>query len=139
ATILVFVVIAGAIYWRASRAARAAAYRAELEAAVAERTAALSTEMGERELADKRFRDAREELAQANRLASLGSITAGLVHEINQPVATIRTLAENARHHLANGKLDKVTNNLNMSVELTARIGSITQEMRRFADRKSVV
>src|SRR5690606_4848737 len=137
AAMLVFVIIAGAIYWRVSRAARAAAYRNELESAVAERTAALSAEMAERELADKRFRDAREELAQANRLASLGSITAGLVHEINQPVATIRTLAENAQHHLANGKLDKVASNLNTSVELTARIGSITQEMRRFARRRS--
>lgn len=139
AAMLVFVIVAGAIYWRVSRAARAAAYRAQLETAVEERTAALSAEMAERELADKRFRDAREELAQANRLASLGSITAGLVHEINQPVATIRTLAENAQHHLANGKLDKVANNLATSVELTARIGSITQEMRRFARRRSGV
>ncbi|TNV09238.1 sensor histidine kinase [Brucella pecoris] len=137
--ILVFVVIAGSVYWRVGRAARAAAYRTELEAAVDERTAALSAEMTERELADKRFRDAREELAQANRLASLGSITAGLVHEINQPVATIRTLAENARHHLANGKLDRVADNLNTSVELTARIGSITQEMRRFARRRGSI
>lgn len=139
AVMLVFVMIAGAVYWRVSRAARAAAYRAELETAVDERTAALSAEMAERELADKRFRDAREELAQANRLASLGSITAGLVHEINQPVATIRTLTENAQHHLAHGKLDKVAQNLNTSVELTARIGSITQEMRRFARRRSGV
>ncbi len=137
AAMLVFIVVAGAVYWRVSRAARAAAYRAELETAVEERTAALSAEMAERELADKRFRDAREELAQANRLASLGSITAGLVHEINQPVATIRTLAENAQHHLANGKLDRVASNLGTSVELTARIGSITQEMRRFARRRS--
>ncbi len=139
AVMLVFVMIAGAVYWRVSRAARAAAYRAELETAVDERTAALSAEMAERELADKRFRNAREELAQANRLASLGSITAGLVHEINQPVATIRTLTENAQHHLAHGKLDKVAQNLNTSVELTARIGSITQEMRRFARRRSGV
>ncbi|MFQ0814607.1 histidine kinase [Brucella anthropi] len=139
AAILVFVVIAGAFYWRASRAAHAAAYRAELETAVEERTAALSAEMTQRERADKRFREAREELAQANRLASLGSITAGLVHEINQPVATIRTLAENAQHHLAHGKLDKVADNLKTSVELTARIGSITQEMRRFARRRSGV
>lgn len=137
AAVLIFIILAGSIYWRISRAARAAAYRYELESAVEERTAALSAEMAERELADKRFRDAREELAQANRLASLGSITAGLVHEINQPVATIRTLAENAQHHLANGKLDKVASNLNTSVELTARIGIITQEMRRFARRRS--
>ena len=133
--LLVLIVIAGAVYWRITRAARLAADRAALESAVAERTAELSAEMAERERADKRFREAREELGQANRLASLGSITAGLVHEINQPVATIQTLTENAQHHLAKGKLDKVAANLVTSIELTSRIGSITQEMRRFARR----
>ncbi|RWR22211.1 sensor histidine kinase [Sinirhodobacter populi] len=127
--------LAGAVGWRLTRAARAAADRRALEAAVASRTAELSTEIAERARADQRFREAREELAQANRLASLGSITAGLVHEINQPVATIRTLAENARHHLTAARLDRVARNLDTTVELTARIGQITQEMRRFARR----
>ncbi|WP_421521956.1 sensor histidine kinase [Ochrobactrum quorumnocens] len=135
AALLILMAIAGAVYWRVTRAARLAADRAALETAVTERTAELSAEMAKRERADKRFREAREELGQANRLASLGSITAGLVHEINQPVATIQTLTENAQHHLAKGKLDKVAANLSTSIELTSRIGSITQEMRRFARR----
>ena len=122
-----------AMWWWVTRAARAAAYRRTLEEAVTERTLALEEQMAERERADRRYRDAREELAQANRLASLGTITAGLVHEINQPVATIRTLAENARHHLEAGRLDRVGAGLDSAVELTARIGAITQEMRQFA------
>ncbi|MGN7158950.1 sensor histidine kinase [Sphingomonas sp. SAFR-052] len=121
--------------WRSVRAAQAARYRASLERVVAERTAALRAEIAERATIDRRFREAREELAQANRLGSLGSITAGLVHEINQPVATIRTLSENAQHHLASGRIDRVAANLSTTVELTARIGAITQEMRRFARR----
>lgn len=121
--------------WRSARAAQAARYRASLEKAVAERTAALRAEIAERTAIDRRFREAREELAQANRLGSLGSITAGLVHEINQPVATIRTLSENAQHHLASGRIDRVAANLSTTVDLTARIGAITQEMRRFARR----
>jgi two-component system C4-dicarboxylate transport sensor histidine kinase DctB len=132
AVLLIAMTLVGAIYWRITRLA---ADRAALETAVSERTAELSAEMVRRERADKRFREAREELAQANRLASLGSITAGLVHEINQPVATIQTLAENAQHHLGKGKLEKVAANLSTTVELTARIGFITQEMRRFARR----
>jgi len=135
AVLLVFLIMGAAIYWRATRAARAASDKAALEIAVANRTTELNAEMAKRERADRRFRQAREELAQANRLASLGSITAGLVHEINQPVATIQTLSENAQHHLGKGKLDKVAANLATSIELTSRIGSITQEMRRFARR----
>ncbi len=34
---------------------------------------------------------------QANRLAILGQVAAGVAHEINQPVATIRAYADNAR------------------------------------------
>ena len=135
AATIVLVALAATIYWRVTRAARIAADRTVLEAAVTTRTAELSAEMAERVRADRRFREAREELAQANRLASLGSITAGLIHEINQPVATIRTLAENAQHHLANARMDRVAANLATTVALTARIGAITQEMRRFARR----
>lgn len=134
---LVLLLLAALLAWRTTRLARAATVRAHLQAAVTERTAELSAEMERRADADQRFRAAREELAQANRLASLGSITAGLAHEINQPVATIRTLAENAQHHLAAGRNDRVAATLENAVALTARIGSITQEMRRFARRGS--
>ncbi|WP_322964028.1 sensor histidine kinase [Sphingomonas fuzhouensis] len=127
--------VAAFLLWRITRAADAARERARLEAAVATRTAELRDEIAERTRIDQRFRDAREELAQANRLGSLGSITAGLAHEINQPVATIRTLSENARAHLAGGRLDRVAANLDTAIGLTARIGAITQEMRRFARR----
>ncbi len=134
---LVLVLVAALLIWRTTRATRAAAVRAQLQAAVTERTAELRAEMERRTDADRRFRAAREELAQANRLASLGSITAGLAHEINQPVATIRTLAENAQHHLEHHRVDRVRASLESAVALTARIGSITQEMRRFARRGS--
>ena len=128
-------IIAGLLLWRMTRAADAARERAALEAAVATRTAELRDEIAEHARVDRRFREAREELAQANRLASLGSITAGLAHEINQPVATIRTLSENARAHLDAGRLDRVAANLDSAIALTARIGAITHEMRGFARR----
>lgn len=130
------------LIWRRTRAERAALAREALEEEVARRTAELratndrlTVEIGERILADQRFRAAREELAQANRLGSLGSITAGVAHEINQPVAAIRTLADNARTFLNRTQPDKAAGNLATIVELTERIGSIVQEMRRFARR----
>ncbi|WP_454280837.1 sensor histidine kinase [Sphingomonas sp. Marseille-Q8236] len=128
--------------WRRTRAERAALARESLEAEVARRTAELratndrlTVEIAERIRADQRFRAAREELAQANRLGSLGSITAGVAHEINQPVAAIRTLADNARTFLSRSQPDKADGNLTTIVSLTERIGSIVQEMRRFARR----
>src|SRR3546814_14916894 len=80
---------------------RQAAHEA-LEREVAARTRDLSTANDELKQAselqaetDRRYRAAREELAQASRLGSIGQITAGVAHEINQPVAAIRGLAEN--------------------------------------------
>jgi two-component system, NtrC family, C4-dicarboxylate transport sensor histidine kinase DctB len=125
-----------------ARRSAEARIKAELERRVAERTAALAganerlvEEMAERTRAQERLSDAREELAKANRLATLGQVTAGVAHEINQPLAAMRTYAENARAFLvradaagANGALAKV-------IGLTERIGAITDTLRGFARR----
>lgn len=116
--------------------------RRMLESEVTLRTAELTQvnhrlieESGERERADRSLRRARDELAQANRLASIGQITAGVAHEINQPVAAIQTFAENANQFLERGQPDRVRANLGLIVDLTARIGTITAELRGFARR----
>lgn len=142
--LLVAVVGAAALIRDADRRRLQREAREALEAEVARRTAELSdanarllVESAEREEADQRYRLAREELAQANRLGSLGQITAGVAHEINQPVAAIRTFAENATTFLEREATDKVRGNLAQIVSLTARIGAITAELRGFARRKT--
>lgn len=114
-----------------------------LEREVAARTRDLLTANDELRLAserqtetDRRYRAAREELAQASRLGSIGQITAGVAHEINQPIAAIRTFAENSLRYLERAQPDKARGNLNTIVELTARVGAITNELRNFARRK---
>lgn len=97
----------------------------------------LKHEISERELVNQRFRAAREELAQANRLGSIGAITASVAHELNQPVAAIRARAENAKKLLIRGDNTRVGENLALIVDLTARIGSISTELRRYARRGS--
>ncbi|WP_171012550.1 MULTISPECIES: ATP-binding protein [unclassified Sphingomonas] len=121
-------------------------HQARLEAEVERRTAELRdanarliVESEERIEADRRYRAAREELAQASRLGSLGQITAGVAHEINQPVAAIRTFAENASTFLDRAAPDNARANLKQIVSLTERIGTITSELRAFARRKTPV
>lgn len=111
-----------------------------LEREVARRTAELRAandrlrvETEEHARADARLRAASAELAQANRLGIIGQITAGVAHEVNQPVAAIRTFAENAVHLFERGDSRQAITNLGTIVELTARIGRITQELRGFA------
>lgn len=99
--------------------------------------ARLVKESRRREEANAKFERAREDLARANRLGTLGQITAGVAHEINQPVAAIRTFAENSTALLDRGDEGTAKENLTRIVSLTERIGAITSELRSFTRRKT--
>lgn len=126
--------------WRGTRrAARLAEaerrYSADLERAVDERTRALSDEMRERRATEQRLGALQADLVQANKLAALGQITAGVAHEVNQPLATIRLLAENGLAMLPEDRPapPDVAGNLATIVRMAERIGHITAELRGFA------
>lgn len=87
-------------------------------------------------LLDERTRTLREQLSQANRLATLGQISAGVGHEIGQPVAATRVLAENGQKMLAAGEVEQASGNFARIVDLADRIGRITGELRRFSRRQ---
>ena len=63
-------------------------------------------------------------------------IAAGVAHEINQPVAAIRTQAETAAAYLERDQAARAARALTRIGDLTARIGAITRELRAFS-RKS--
>jgi two-component system, NtrC family, C4-dicarboxylate transport sensor histidine kinase DctB len=77
----------------------------------------------------------RDQLQQANRLATLGQITAGVGHEIRQPVAAIRILAETGERLGQRGAHDEAAANFSRITALADRIGIITDELRRFSRR----
>jgi two-component system C4-dicarboxylate transport sensor histidine kinase DctB len=60
-----------------------------------------------------------------------------VAHEINQPVAAIRTYAENAGLFLDRDQAEKARGNLASIVDLTGRIGTITAELRNFARKRT--
>lgn len=119
------------------RAARKAAderrYRADLEQAVDARTRALQGEIRERRALEVRLERLRAEMVQANKLAALGQITAGVAHEVNQPLATIRLLAENGTALLETDNRAELAGNLASITRMTNRIARITEELRGFA------
>lgn len=86
-------------------------------------------------LLDERTERLRDQLQQANRLATLGQITAGVGHEIRQPVAAIRILAETGERLGERGAHDEAAANFSQIVALSDRIGTITDELRRFSRR----
>jgi two-component system, NtrC family, C4-dicarboxylate transport sensor histidine kinase DctB len=132
------------VLWRrqagAIRFARVQAIQAELERRVDERTDdllrardRLQAEIAGHKATEGRLQGVQQELVQANRLAILGQVAAGVAHEINQPVATIRAFAENAKVFLDRKQEGAAQENLSSIAALTERIGSITEELKAFA------
>jgi len=127
----------GALWALSERSRRRAMRTVELEAAVAARTRELRTEIEERIAAEARAAELRDGLRQANRLATLGQITASVAHETAQPVAAIRNYVAAARQLLPRGDTQAVDDNLGAIARLTDRIGLVTAELRGFARKGS--
>jgi two-component system C4-dicarboxylate transport sensor histidine kinase DctB len=116
--------------------------RQELEQRVAERTRALSTanvkllnEIDGRRRMEGDLHRLQDELVQANKLAALGQIAAGVAHEVNQPLAAIRTYAANGRKFMLRGDMAEAAENFVVIDDLTERIKLITDELRAFSRR----
>lgn len=105
--------------------AREALQRAhdELERKVEERTRTL--------------REAQEELVHAGKLAVIGQLSAGLAHELNQPLAALRTLSGNAVKFMQRGDLDAAQGNLERIGSLVDGMGQLTSQLKTFARKSS--
>jgi len=119
--------------------------QATLERTVGERTAdlrranlLLEEEVRERKAAEEDLRRAQSELVQAGKLAGLGQMSAALSHEFNQPLAAIRSYAENAVAFLQRGEDDRVKSNLQQVSTLIERMAELSGHLRSFARRPQI-
>jgi len=110
---------------------------AELEQRVDQRTADLTEANRLLRQEVEGHERTRDELIQAAKLAALGQMSAGINHELNQPLAAMRTYAENARAFLARENLEQVAWNLQQIRELTARMAQISGQLKVFSRKSS--
>lgn len=115
-----------------------------LEGAVEARTAELSRanvelrrEVSERIAAEGQLKKAQSDLVQAGKLNALGQMSAGISHELNQPLMAIRSYAENAEAFLEREKPDVAGQNLARIADLARRMGRIIRNLRAFAKQES--
>ncbi|MDG2341068.1 MAG: ATP-binding protein, partial [Paracoccaceae bacterium] len=111
-----------------------------LETRVAARTQELSevnetlrAEVGERKEAEKALRRAQKELVQAGKLSALGKMSAGISHELNQPLMAIRSFSDNSAKFLARGNTEAAIRNVAKISDLAERMARIIRNFRAFA------
>lgn len=110
---------------------------AELETRIAERTADLTEQIAALENTKAILRETRDAAVQAGKLATLGQMSAGISHELNQPLAALQTFADNASALLARGRYAEVAENLQMISQLVDRTGRIVRQLKTFARKEA--
>ncbi len=116
----------------------------QLESRVLKRTSELTetNRLLRREIADRQrteiaLKKTRSELIHAAKLAALGQMSAGINHELNQPLAAIRSYADNGKQFLDKGRLVEAMWNLEQIGELTERMAQIGSQLKLFSRKSS--
>lgn len=84
------------------------------------------------------LRKAQNDLVQAGKLAALGQMSAGISHELNQPLMAIQQFAENGGRFLERGKTQRAQDNLLRIGDMSARMSRIIKNLRAFARQESI-
>ena len=116
----------------------------QLESRVLDRTQKLTEinqllrkEILERKQTEIKLKRTRRELIHAAKLAVLGQMSAGINHELNQPLAAIRSYTDNGRQFLQKGRLEEALWNLEQIGELTERMAQIGIQLKLFSKKSS--
>ncbi len=112
----------------------------KLENRVQERTGELTEtnkllrrEIQDRQRTEAALKKTRNELIHAAKMAVLGQMSAGINHELNQPLAAIRSYTDNGRQFLEKGRLEEAKWNLEQIGELTERMAKIGVQLKLFS------
>jgi len=100
----------------------------------------LSALYGERETYEAHLIALREELVHVARVSELGQVSAGIAHEINQPLTAMLNYANAAKRLATTGTtedLEKIRNVLVKVAEQAERAGQIVRRMRDFLEKRA--
>jgi two-component system, NtrC family, C4-dicarboxylate transport sensor histidine kinase DctB len=95
--------------------------------------ARLQREVAEREKVQKDLAVAELTLAQSSKLAALGEMSAAVSHELNQPLAAMKTYLAGARLLLQRKRPEEALSSFQRIDDLIERMGAITRQLKSYA------
>jgi two-component system, NtrC family, C4-dicarboxylate transport sensor histidine kinase DctB len=95
--------------------------------------ARLQRAIAEREKVQKDLEVAELTLAQSSKLAALGEMSAAVSHELNQPLAAMKTYLAGARLLLQRRRPDEALSSFQRIDDLIERMGAITRQLKSYA------
>lgn len=97
----------------------------------------LQREIAEREKVQKNLEVAEQSLAQSSKLAALGEMAAAVSHELNQPLAAMKTYIAGAGLLLKRNRPDEALAAFVRIDSLIERMGAITRQLKSYARKGS--
>ncbi|MCF6232050.1 MAG: ATP-binding protein [Rhodobacteraceae bacterium] len=129
--------LALAFYFLSRKTAlRAASFQRE-SAELRALNARLQREIAERERVQKTLDVAEQTLAQSSKLAALGEMSAAVSHELNQPLAAMKTYLAGARLLLRRNRPEEALSSFGRIDSLIERMGAITRQLKSYARKGS--
>ncbi|MFW2541910.1 sensor histidine kinase [Primorskyibacter sp. 2E107] len=132
--IMGFAILAALAFYFLSRktALRMALFQRE-SAELRALNARLQAEMAERERVQENLAVAEQSLAQSSKLAALGEMSAAVSHELNQPLAAMKTYLAGARLLMRRNRPEEALTAFHRIDDLIERMGAITRQLKSYA------
>jgi two-component system C4-dicarboxylate transport sensor histidine kinase DctB len=132
--IMVFAILLAAAFYFLSRRAQSRSLLFQRESAeLRALNARLQREIAEREKVQKTLEVAEQTLAQSSKLAALGEMSAAVSHELNQPLAAMKTYLAGAKLLLQRRRPDEALSSFQRIDDLIERMGAITRQLKSYA------
>jgi two-component system C4-dicarboxylate transport sensor histidine kinase DctB len=125
--------LAGGFYLISRRARMQSAKLAVESAELRRLNARLQREIAERQKVERTLEEAEQSLAQSQKLAALGEMSAAVSHELNQPLAAMKTYLAGARLLLQRRRPEEAASSFQRIDDLIERMGAITRQLKSYA------
>lgn len=132
--VMAFAILLALAFWYVSRRATMRLRFSQRESAeLRQLNVALQREIAERQKAERNLEVAEQTLQQSSKLAALGEMSAAVSHELNQPLAAMKTYLAGAKLLLQRKRPDEALSSFQRIDDLIERMGAITRQLKSYA------